>query len=78
MTLWGGLLIVAALLALIGASLAYGNGVTLGFALLPVALVCFAVGVVGGAVVDARLSGGVRIVALERGYGFVHVDTSMC
>jgi len=64
MTVWGGLLIVAALLALIGASLGYGSGVTLGFALLPLALLCFAAGVVGGAVVDARLHGGVRVLAL--------------
>ena len=64
MTVWGGLLIVAALLAFIGASLGYGSGVTLGFALLPVALLCLAAGVVGGAVVDARLSGGVRVAAL--------------
>lgn len=64
MTVWGGLLIVAALLALVGASLGYGSGVTLGFALLPVALLCFAAGVVGGAVVDSGLHGGVRFLAL--------------
>jgi hypothetical protein len=64
MTVWGGLLIAAALIALIGASLGYGNGLTLGFALLPVALLCLAAGVVGGAVVDDRLHGGVRVVAL--------------
>jgi hypothetical protein len=64
MTIWGGLLIVAALLALVGASLGYGSGVMLGFTLLPVALLCFAAGVVGGAVVDARLHGVVRVLAL--------------
>jgi hypothetical protein len=64
MTIWGGLLIVAAFIALMGASLGYGGGVAVGFALLPVAMLCFAVGVVGGAVVDARLHGYVRVLAL--------------
>jgi hypothetical protein len=55
MTIWGVLLIVAALLALVGASLGYGSGVALGYALLPVALVLLASGIVGRAVVTPDL-----------------------
>lgn len=47
MNLFGGLVVAAALLAFVGASLHYGYGVRAGAALLPIALLIGAAGIVG-------------------------------
>jgi len=51
----GSLLVAAAVLALVGASLGFGGGIVVGFALIPLALILLAAGIVGSVIVTPDL-----------------------